>query len=258
MDISKIKQHLELALRLVEKSPTLEEVLEEVSTRGVLRGPVDWVFPAWMLYVEYATQKIIKTFRLSEEEKRQLLDFRDTLKRLLRGAWMQTKEKLTALHKAVAEGTYRVEGKRPCAPDGMWIYVRENLAPHITIRGVSASAYYPDLLKLPHERLELLQLGWRASDEGNDRGRPVINTTQPWQIFAWTAARYEELYIRVESINLTHERISVSVHFRANSWRQKWGKADRPRRELPQTRGVGVLANYVAWRWPSRTKEGIK
>jgi hypothetical protein len=25
---------------------------------------------------------------------------------------------------------------------------------------------------------------------------------------------------------LTHERISVSVHFRANSWRQKWGKAE--------------------------------
>jgi hypothetical protein len=59
----KIKERLELALRLVEK-PTLEEVLEEVSRRGVLRGPVDWVFPAWMLYVEYATQKIAETFQL--------------------------------------------------------------------------------------------------------------------------------------------------------------------------------------------------
>jgi hypothetical protein len=68
----KIKERLELALRLVEK-PTLEEVLEQVSRRGVLRGPVDWVFPAWMLYVEYATQKIAETFPLSEEERRQLL-----------------------------------------------------------------------------------------------------------------------------------------------------------------------------------------
>jgi len=42
----------------------------------------------------------------------------------------------------------------------------------------------------------------------------------------WTATRYGELYIHVESINLTHERISASVHFRANSWRQKWGKAE--------------------------------
>jgi hypothetical protein len=46
----KIKERLELALRPVEP-PTLEEVLEEVSTRGVLRGPVGWVFPAWLLYV---------------------------------------------------------------------------------------------------------------------------------------------------------------------------------------------------------------
>jgi hypothetical protein len=41
---------------------------------------VDWVFSAWMLYVEYATQEIMKTFQLSEEERRQLLDFRDTMK----------------------------------------------------------------------------------------------------------------------------------------------------------------------------------
>jgi hypothetical protein len=42
---NKIKQRLELALRPVEP-PTIEEVLEQVSTRGVLRGPADWVFPA--------------------------------------------------------------------------------------------------------------------------------------------------------------------------------------------------------------------
>jgi len=50
---SKIKQRLELALRPAEP-PTPGEVFEHVSRRGVLRGPVDWVFPAWMLYVEYA------------------------------------------------------------------------------------------------------------------------------------------------------------------------------------------------------------
>ena len=80
MDVDKIKERLELALRPVEKPPTLEEALERVSTHGVLRGPVDWVFSAWRLYVEYATQEIMKTFQLSEEERRQLLDFRDTMK----------------------------------------------------------------------------------------------------------------------------------------------------------------------------------
>jgi len=164
---------------------------------------VDWVFPAWMLYVEYATQKIAETFQLSEEERSQLFDFRDTLKRLLMEAWTQAKEKLTALYKAVAEGTYRVEGNKLYAPDGAWMYVRENLAPHTTIRGVSALARFPDVLKLPHERLELLQLGWRASDEGYHGGRPYIHTAQPWQLFAWTATRYGALHAYVTSVNLT-------------------------------------------------------
>jgi len=158
-----INERLELALRPAEK-PTLEEVLEQVSTHGVLRGPVDWVFPAWILYVEYATQKIAETFQLTEEEKRQLFGFRDALKQLLREAWAQAKEKLTALYKAVVEDTYRVEDNKLYAPDGTWMYVREGFTSHIIIRGVSASVRFPDLLKLPHERLELLQLGWRASD----------------------------------------------------------------------------------------------
>ncbi len=217
------KQRLELALRPA-KPPTIEEVLEQVSRHGVLRGPVDWVFPAWMLYVEYATQKIAETFQLSEEEKRQLLQFRDAMKRLLLEAWIQTKEKLTTLYKAVVEGTYRVEGNRLYAPDGVWLDARENFAPHITIHGVNAKTYFPDVLKLPLERLELFQLGWRASDESNNDGRPDMKTTQPWQAFAWSAARYGELYIRVASANLTREGVSVAVHLRANSWKQKWSK----------------------------------
>jgi hypothetical protein len=237
MDISEIKQRLELALKPA-KPPTLEEALEEVSTRGVLRGPVDWVFPAWMLYVEFATQEIIKTFQLSEEERGQVFHFRDTMKQLLLKAWMQAKEKLTTLYKAVVEGTYRLEGKRLYAPDGTWMYVRgysTSLMLRIPIHGVTAKTRFPDLLKLPQEKLELLQLGWRASDESEMVGRPAIGTTQPWQMFAWTAVRYGELYAYVASINLTREGMSISVHFRANSWRQKWGKAE----------AVDLVASYL-------------
>ncbi len=228
MDISEIKQRLELALRL-EKPPTIEEVLEEVSTHGVLRGPVDWVFPAWITYIEFATQEIIKTFQLSEEERSQLLDFRDTMKQLLLKAWMQTKEKLTALYKAVAKDTYKVEGKRLYAPYGTWMYVRgysTSLMLRIPIHGITAKTRFPDLLKLPRERLELLQLGWRASDESEMVGRPAIGTTQPWQMFAWAVARYGELYIRVESVNLTREGMSVLIRGIARSWRQRWSKAE--------------------------------
>jgi hypothetical protein len=56
MELNEIKQRLELALKPTEE-PTLEEVLEQVSTRGVLRGPVDWIFPAWRLYVDYVVRK---------------------------------------------------------------------------------------------------------------------------------------------------------------------------------------------------------
>jgi hypothetical protein len=223
MELNKIKQHLELAVS-VKKPPTIEEVLEEVSRHGILRGPVDWVFPAWMLYVEYATQKIAETFQLSEGERSALLNFRDAMKQLLMEAWMQAKERLTSIYKAVAEGTYRVEGNKLYAPDGTWMHIGKTMI--VLIRDVSASACFPDVLKLPRERLELFQLGWRASDEGSNKGRPYMGTTQPWQVFVWTAARYGELYIRVASANLTHEGASVLVHLKANSWRQKWGKAE--------------------------------
>jgi len=224
MELNEIRQRLELALRLVEKPPTLEEVLEQVSRHGVLRGPVDWVFPAWMLYIEYATQEIIKTFPLSEEEKRQLFHFRDAMKRLLLEAWTQAKEKLTALYKAVVEGTYRLEGNKLYAPDGTWMRIAKVAAPHITIHGATAKTRFPDLLKLLRERLELLQLGWRASDESVMGGRPAMGTTQPWQVFAWTSTRYGELYIRIGSVNLTREGVSVIIHIIPRSWRQRWSK----------------------------------
>jgi len=128
-----------------------------------------------------------------------------------------------------------VQDKEPYAPDGTWMDVRRDFAPHISIRNVSASARFPDLLKLPHERLELFQLGWRASDEGYHGGRPYIYTAQPWQVFAWTAARYGELYIHVALVNLTQEGVSVLVHLRANSWRQSWS----------ETEAVDLAAGYL-------------
>jgi hypothetical protein len=234
-NIEKIKERLEIALRPVEKPPTLEEVLERVSTRGVLRGPVDWVFPGWILYVGYATQKIAETFPLSEEEKKQLFHFRDALTRLLREAWAQAKEKLTALYKAVVEGTYRLEGNKLYAPDGTWMYVRGGFAPYIIIHGVSASAHFPDVLKLPHERLELLQLGWRASDEGEADGRPFMQTAQPWQVFAWIATRYGEIYTYIASVTLTHQGVSIHVYSKARSWRQRWSKNE----------AISIVADYL-------------
>jgi len=231
---NEVKQRLELGLRPAEP-PTIEEVLKQGSTHGVLRGPVDWVFPAWMLHVEYAAEKIAEAFQLSEEERGQLLHFRDTLKRLLLEAQRQAKAKLTALYKAVVEGTYRSEGNKLYAPDGTWMYVIGDSTPHIPIRGVTAKTCFPDMLKLPRERLELLQLGWRASDEGRHKRQPYMGTTQPWQVFAWAAARYGELYTCVLSTNLTHEGVSIEVYIKAKSWRQRWSKDE----------AISLVADYL-------------
>ena len=94
-------------------------------------------------------------------------------------AWRQTKAKLTSIYKAVIDGTHRVEGGRLYAPDGAWIHVRDNFTPYVPIHGISAKADFHDILKLPRERLELLQLGWGASDDGEIGGRPFMQTAQP-------------------------------------------------------------------------------
>jgi hypothetical protein len=216
-------RRFEFALKPAE-GPVIEEVLEHVSNHGVLHGPVDWVFKAWIIYVEHATQRIAEAFQLTEEERRQLFHFRDTLKRLLLEARGQAKAKLTSIYNAIIEDTYRIEGNKLYAPDGTWMYVREGFAQHIIIHGVSASARFPDILRLSREKLELLQLGWRASDEYDEYGRPGMETTQPWQVFAWVATRYGELYAYVASVILTREGVSVPIRIKAKSWRQKWSK----------------------------------
>ncbi|MFZ8841327.1 MAG: hypothetical protein ACO2PM_20880, partial [Pyrobaculum sp.] len=80
-----------------------------------------------MLFVEYATQRIIEIFQLSEEERSALLNFRDAMKQLLMEAWVQAKERLTSIYKAVAEGTYRLEGKRLYAQDRTWMYIGKTM-----------------------------------------------------------------------------------------------------------------------------------
>jgi hypothetical protein len=115
------------------------------------------------------------------------------------------------------------------------MHVIGDSTPHIPIRGITAKTRLPDLLKLPRERLELLQLGWRASDEGRHKRQPYMGTTQPWQVFAWAAARYGELYACVLSTNLTHEGISIEVYIKAKSWRQRWSKDE----------AISLVADYL-------------
>jgi hypothetical protein len=96
----------------------------------------------------------------------------------------------------------------------------------ILIHGISAETYFPDVLKLPREMLELLQLGWSASDEGEMEGRPYMSTTRPWQVLAWVATRYGVLRAYVTLVTSTREGASTSIRITARSWKQKWSKRE--------------------------------
>jgi virulence-associated protein VagC len=95
---------------------------------------------------------------------------------------------------------------------------------YIHINDISTSTRFPDVLKLPEEKIELLQIGWRASDETEAKMRPSMSTSQPWQVFAWAVVRNGALYIRVDTVNLTREGVSVVIRMIARSWRERWSK----------------------------------
>jgi len=136
----------------------------------------------------------------------------------------QARERLESVQRAVREGTYRMEGRRLYAPDGTWIYVGTVVM--MPIHGVSARTVFPDVLKMPREKLELLQLGWRASDEGVSNTRPYMGTTQPWQVFAWAVTRPGEMQMFIPVCSLTTTGVSVLIRLTALSWREQWNKEE--------------------------------
>ena len=211
------RRRFELALRPAEP-PTVEEVLEQVSRHGVLRGPVDWVFPAWIAYVEYATRRIAQTFPLADEERRQLLGFGDVMKDVLRKAHEQAKAKLTSIHNAINSNNYRLEEGKLHAPDGAWMYMSE--VPHIAIEGIDAVAYFPDVMNLSRVKLELFQLGWEVHEEEED-GRPAYATANPALFMAWAAARFGELHVAVTRVFLLKDGAAVEVKATAKSWKRQ-------------------------------------
>jgi hypothetical protein len=200
------------------------DVLAAVERGGVLHGPLDWVFPAWEVYVEYATRRIAEASPLAEEERRALLGFGDVMKDVLRKAYEQAKAKLTSIHNAVNSNNYRLEEGKLHAPDGAWMYMSE--VPHIAIEGIDAVAYFPDVMKLPRVKLELFQLGWEVHEEEGEGGRPAYATANPALFLAWAAARFGELHVAVTKVFLLKDGAAVEVKATAKSWKKR-----RSRRE---------------------------
>ncbi len=241
--VEEIKRRLELALKPSEP-PTIEEVLRYVERHGVLRGPVDWVFDAWTHYAKYAEERIAEMFNLTPDEATQLGDFTRKLNALLNLAKEQAKRKLTALLTAINQGTYSLQGRRLYAPDGTWISLSERVF-YVPIHGLSDHATFPNL-GLLREKLELLQLGWRASDEGVNNSRPRMSTTQPWQVFAWAATRPGKIWIYISQINLVRTGASVLVELVSLGWIERRGKEEAIKLALQYIEG-GELTPLVTW-----------
>jgi hypothetical protein len=185
------------------------------------RGPLDWVFPAWSIYIEYSVQRIVEVFQLTEEERRQLLGFNDIMRGLLQKAHEQAKTKLTSIRDAIDDGSYRLEGGKLHAPDGAWMYASGE---PFTIEGVDTVVYFPDVMKLPREELELFQLGWEVHEEEGEGGHPVYATADPALFLAWAAARFGELHVAVTRAILLRDGVAVEIRGVARSWRKRWSK----------------------------------
>jgi len=207
-----------------DKNPNADDVLAAVERDGVLHGPLDWVFPAWEIYIEYATRRIAQTFPLADEERRQLLGFGDVMKDVLRKAHEQAKAKLTSIHNAINSNNYRLEEGKLHAPDGAWMYMSE--VPHIAIEGIDAVAYFPDVMNLSRVKLELFQLGWKVHEEEEEDGRPAYATANPALFMAWAAARFGELHVAVTRVLLLKDGAAVEVRATARSWRKRWKREE--------------------------------
>jgi len=204
-----------------KNNPNIDEVNARVES-GKLRGPVDWVFPAWEIYIEYEARRIAEAFPLTEEERRALLGFGGIMKNLLQRAREQAKAKLASIRNAIDSNNYKLEGGRLHAPDGAWMHMGEE--PYIVIEGVDALVYFPDVMKLPREKLELFQLGWEVHEEEGEGGRPVYATADPALFLAWAAARFGELHVAVTRAILLRDGAAVEIRGVARSWRKRWSK----------------------------------
>ncbi len=65
--------------------------------------------------------------------------------------------------------------------------------------------------------LEALKAGFAESDEGKERSKPVMKTTQSWQAIAWALLYPGDAYVLVDSINVNESKVTIAWHLKALS-----------------------------------------
>jgi hypothetical protein len=217
--------------------PTLEAVLEESARRGVLYGNAATLFEKWRLYMRYVGEAVPEALSLPADKATQFRQFVDGLIQLLDKAEQQVRGKLAKICKAVEEGSVKLERRGKftlhiCA-DGVCIRIHANehgsLVALLTLYGISAETYFPDMLGVPREELEALRIGWRASDETATGRRPKMVTARPWQLLAWSATRPGWMRVYVATVSINASGLSLEVATVAKDWEQRWSKKEAQR-----------------------------
>ena len=126
-------------------------------------------------------------------------------------------------------------------PRGSWCFT-------LRIHGVKGEAVFPNVVKWSPADLESAQAGWRASDESRTKtGRPVMGTTRPWQVLAWSATRYGRLHVTIIALHLNKRGPSIEWHLTAKDWVRQWRSPSGKRlaREIARRTRLGLLTLYL-------------
>jgi len=211
---------------------------------------LDRTFTEEKRYYGEMADDIIAHFDLGASEASKLQDLAEKITTCLDEAYEQAEAKLQKLLTALEKNSVQVEpsprGRKTLhiAPAGGKLHISAHRIENrwlfiLPIHGISLKAYFPSMLKLSGEEIYYLQAGWRASDEGESKGVPCMQTAQAWQVLAWATVRYGYLRIYLGGLNLNKTKPTIHWKIIAKSWRQQW-----------HTREGKMLAQQVAKRHP--------
>ena len=238
----------------------LDELLER-SRRAL--AELDNLFSESKRYFDEVINNITREFKLTEEEINELNRFKEIMLELLDRAREQAGErllKLVAALRAFLEGdekavTIEEYGKVwRIQPTGESWFVTAWLPPRgswcftLRIHGVKGEAVFPNVVKWSPADLESAQAGWRASDESRTKtGRPVMGTTRPWQVLAWSAVRYGRLHVAIIALHLNKRGSSIEWQLIAKDWREYWrgSSSKRLAREIARANPLSLLTLYL-------------
>jgi len=205
---------------------------------------------------EEAVKRIKASLPLSESEERELEEFGSRCSALLEQARAHGRERLKALAEALEHGRYASERSgrstwrvKPAGEEWFIGAVKKaykGFVFRLPLRGINTTLRFPDVLKFPPPKLEELQLGWRASDEGRTaRTYPMMTTAKTWQLLAWLACRPGRAWIAVHQLNLTKRGPNIEWQALALDWRQKLSKEEALRTLLESQKPKAWLTCFL-------------